>query len=102
MHVVRNFVLGEHSIAKGTVVYVPIHAVHRHTALLENPDAFDPDRFARKASKARHRYAYLPFGAGQRVCIGNAFAVMEAVAVLAVILPAFELPRCRVHLRSRS
>ena len=88
---IRDFVLGEHAIAKGTVVYIPIHAVHHHSALWDNPKAFDPDTFIPEASKARHRYAYMPFGAGPRVCIGNAFAVMEAVAVLAVLLPAFKV-----------
>ena len=93
---IRDFVLGEHAIAKGTVVYVPIHAVHHHSALWDNPEAFDPDRFVPEASKARHRYAYMPFGAGPRVCIGNAFAVMEAVAVLAVLLPAFKVTAASV------
>ncbi|BDA83447.1 cytochrome P450 [Aureimonas sp. SA4125] len=88
---IREFVVGDQAIAKGTVVYVPIHAVHHHSTLWDNPEAFDPDRFAPEASKARHRYAYMPFGAGPRVCIGNAFAVMEAVAVLAVLLPAFRV-----------
>ncbi|MBB4004664.1 cytochrome P450 [Aurantimonas endophytica] len=89
--VIRDFVLGEHSVAAGTIIYVPIHAVHHHPALWDSPEAFDPDRFAPEASKARHRYAYMPFGGGPRVCIGNAFAVMEAVAVLAVLLSAFRV-----------
>ena len=67
-------------------MYVPIYAVHRHTALWDEPERFDPSRFEPEKVKARHRYAYMPFGAGPRVCIGNAFAMMEAVAILAVIL----------------
>lgn len=104
----QDFRLGEHDIPAGTVLYVPIYAVHRHTTLWEEPDRFDPSRFEPEKVKARHRYAYMPFGAGPRVCIGNAFAMMEAVAILAVLLqdvhlknkgPADTEPLMRVTLR---
>ena len=82
----KDFKLGDYLVPEGTVMFVPIYAVHHHAAIWNEPEKFDPDRFLTDATKARHRYAYMPFGAGPRVCIGNAFAVMEAVAVLAVIL----------------
>lgn len=88
---VLDFKLGAFAIPAGADIYVPIYAVHRHPLLWSDPEAFDPTRFAPEAVKARHRYAYMPFGAGPRVCIGNAFAVMEAVAILAVLLPALSL-----------
>lgn len=88
---VREFALGEFRIPAGADIYVPIYALHRHPSLWSDPETFDPARFAPDAAKARHRYAYMPFGAGPRVCIGNAFAVMEAVAILAVLLPAVRL-----------
>lgn len=91
----QDFRLGEHDIAAGTVLYVPIYAVHRHAALWDEPERFDPSRFEPEKVKARHRYAYMPFGAGPRVCIGNAFAMMEAVAILAVLLQT-------VHLENRT
>ncbi|WP_275791141.1 cytochrome P450 [Pararhizobium gei] len=87
----RDFRLGTYTIPAGSVLYVPIYAVHRHASLWTEPELFDPERFAPDAARARHRYAYMPFGAGPRVCIGNAFALMEAVAVLAVLLRAFKL-----------
>ncbi len=91
----QDFKLGDHDIPAGTVLYVPIYAVHRHTALWDEPERFDPSRFEPEKTKARHRYAYMPFGAGPRVCIGNAFAMMEAVSILAVLLQ-------NVHLENRS
>lgn len=85
------FSLGGVSLKEGMVLYVPIQAVHRHERLWERPDVFDPGRFLGEAARGRHRYAYLPFGAGPRICIGSAFATMEAVAILAVLLPALRL-----------
>ena len=104
----RTVRIGSEEIAPGTPVNVPIYAVHRHRALWHDPDAFDPRRFAPEAVKARHRYAYLPFGAGPRICIGMTFALMESTAILATLLPAVRLslrdgyrpePRLRVTLR---
>jgi cytochrome P450 len=87
----QDFQLGEYLIPAGTVLFVPIYAVHHHTSLWADPEMFNPDHFSPENTKARHRYAYMPFGAGPRVCIGNAFAVMEAVAILAVLLQKFRL-----------
>lgn len=87
------FDLGGIRLTPGMVLYVPIQAVHRHERLWEQPEAFDPARFFPEQAKTRHRYAYLPFGAGPRICIGSAFATMEAVAILAVLLRAVRLER---------
>ena len=89
--VLQPMEVGGLAVAPGATLIVPIYAVHRHRRLWEEPERFDPDRFAPEAVKGRHRYAFLPFGAGARVCIGSAFAVMEAVAVLAVLLKAVRL-----------
>jgi len=82
----KGFRLGKFLIPAGTGIFVPIYAVHRHASIWRDPEVFDPERFSPDAVKERHRYAYMPFGAGPRVCIGSGFALMEAVAVLAVIL----------------
>ncbi len=84
--VLRPMEVGDLAIEAKSTLIVPIYAVHRHRTLWDDPERFDPDRFAPEPVKARHRYAFLPFGAGGRVCIGNAFAIMEAVAILAVLL----------------
>jgi len=80
--------IGSEELSAGAQVYIPIYAVHRHELLWEAPDVFDPARFAPEAVKARHRYAYLPFGAGPRVCIGMSFAMIEGVLILATLLRA--------------
>lgn len=74
------------AVKKGTFVFIPIYAIHRHRRLWRDADAFDPDRFGSEESAGRHRFAYIPFGAGPRVCIGQTFAMIEAVAVLATLV----------------
>ncbi|MCR5878982.1 cytochrome P450 [Phenylobacterium sp. J367] len=78
--------VGDLAVTKGTFVFIAVYALHRHRALWRDPDAFDPDRFSAAESERRHRFAYLPFGGGPRVCIGQGFAMMEAVAVLATLV----------------
>jgi cytochrome P450 len=104
----RDVQIGNEHVSAGTTVYVPVYAIHRHEALWQEPNRFEPARFEPEAAKARDRYAYLPFGAGPRVCIGQSFAQREAIAILATLLSAFQLrlrpghhpePRLRVTLR---
>jgi cytochrome P450 len=102
-------VAGE-NVAPGTMVIVAPYVVHRHRCLWEAPDVFDPERFLGAAREQIHRYAYLPFGAGGRVCIGQAFALQEATLALAAIVRDFRLeadpdaevePLLRITLRPR-
>jgi cytochrome P450 len=105
---IAPFSLGDEQVSPGDNVFVPIYAVHHHKTLWDEPEKFDPDRFAPDAVKARHRYSYLPFGAGPRICIGMGFALLEAVALLATLLPAVHLhadpsfrptPKIRITMR---
>jgi cytochrome P450 len=81
--------LGGFQLTARSRVHVPVFALHRNTQLWRHPDAFDPDRFTADRVKARSRYAYLPFGAGLRTCIGAGFAMIEAAAILATMMRAF-------------
>ncbi|MGR3250084.1 MAG: cytochrome P450 [Paracoccus sp. (in: a-proteobacteria)] len=72
-------------VRPGDTVMMPIYALHRHHLLWDRPDAFDPDRFLTTPD----RYAFLPFGAGPRICIGASFALQEAVIILATLLSRF-------------
>ena len=78
--------LGGEPIAAGVQTIIPIYAVHRHRRLWDDPDRFDPDRFSPDRESRIPRYNYMPFGAGPRICIGMAFAMIEAVAILATLL----------------
>jgi cytochrome P450 len=78
--------LGEHPIRAGTSVLMPIYAIHRHAKRWQDPDAFDPERFTPEREAQIPRYQYMPFGAGPRICIGMAFAMIEATAMLATFL----------------
>jgi cytochrome P450 len=73
-------------IRPNDTIVLPIYALHRHHALWDNPDAFDPDRFLTPPT----RFAYLPFGDGPRICIGASFALQEAVIILATLLARFK------------
>jgi cytochrome P450 len=78
--------LGDVTVLPGATVAMPIYAMHRHSRRWEDPDAFDPARFAPGREAQIPRYQYLPFGAGPRICIGMAFAMLEATAMLATML----------------
>ncbi|MBP2290841.1 cytochrome P450 [Azospirillum rugosum] len=81
---------GAVSIPKGSVVMVAPWVLHRHRGLWAESDAFNPDRFLPGAPPPP-RFAFLPFGAGPRVCIGAPFALTEAVLVLASLFRRFRL-----------
>ena len=57
----------------------------------DSPERFDPERFSPEQAAGRHRFAYLPFGGGPRQCIGNTFALTEAVLILATMAQRYQL-----------
>ena len=85
----RDTTLGPHAVTKREPIFVAIWALHRHEKLWDDPNGFDPDRFSPERSKGRHRYAYLPFGAGPRICIGMTFAMLEMMTILATLAREF-------------
>jgi cytochrome P450 len=89
--------LGPYKISKHEPIYVAIWCLHRHEKLWEEPNAFDPDRFVKEKTKARHRYAYLPFGAGPRICIGMGFAMLEMTVILATLVRDFRFKTLPCH-----
>jgi len=76
-------------IKKGDFIIIGIMPLHRHKLLWKDPDTFDPTRFDGKNVKAMHRFAFIPFSGGPRVCIGLRFAMMEASIILASLVRAY-------------
>ena len=82
--------IGEQLVGRRDVVMIAPWVLHRHHALWRNPDAFDPSRFLPDAPPPP-RFAYLPFGAGPRICVGAQFALTEATLVLAAMMQRFQV-----------
>ncbi|XP_013775401.1 cytochrome P450 3A29-like isoform X2 [Limulus polyphemus] len=81
-------------ISKGTLIQIPVYAIHHDPDYYPQPDVFDPERFLPEKKKDRHPYSYIPFGAGPRNCVGMRFALMEAKLCLAQILRTFRFRAC--------
>lgn len=90
-HVVADDEISGYLIpAKSTVVISPF-VTHRHPDFWDEPLAFRPDRFDAKWAGDRKPFSYIPFGGGQRLCIGKELAMMEAAVILPMIVRAFDL-----------
>jgi cytochrome P450 len=83
--------LGGFAIPAGDMVLLSPYVTHHDPSLWEDPEGFDPERFAPGAEGGRPRYAYYPFGGGPHLCIGAGFAMMEATIVLATVAQRLRL-----------
>jgi cytochrome P450 len=90
--------LGEWEVRKGDIISIWPWLLHRHRDLWDDPDVFDIDRFGKKGG--RHRFQYLPFGAGPRTCVGAQFATAEALTLLAHWLAAWRFEESGHRMRA--
>jgi len=94
-HIIRDAigpdVLAGETIAADTQVWISPWVLHRHRRFWDFPTAFIPDRFAGKAAPWTQMPAFIPFGAGPRICIGLSFALAEAQIVLAMLLERYRI-----------
>ncbi|MFO1386534.1 MAG: cytochrome P450 [Chitinivorax sp.] len=96
--VLQDTELGGYALPKGSRVMISAYQIHRHRDFWPNPNHFDPDRFLpANQDQQRHRAAYMPFGLGPRVCIGNHFALMEGQLLLAQIAQRYDLKMLPGH-----
>ncbi len=94
---VQDCEIGGYVIPGGTNVFMSQWVMHRDPRYFDNPEEFEPDRWADDLAKRLPTYAYFPFGGGPRVCIGKSFAMMEAVLVVATIAQKFQLTLVPEH-----
>ncbi|KAK9498583.1 hypothetical protein O3M35_003183 [Rhynocoris fuscipes] len=80
-----------YTVPKGTLLLISVYLLHRNEKYFPNPDVFNPDNFLYESNNERHPYAYIPFSAGPRNCIGQKFAMLELKSVLAKIILEFEI-----------
>nr|CAD7409336.1 unnamed protein product [Timema poppensis] len=81
-----DIIIKNYTIPAGTDVnVVPTH-IHRNPRIYPDPEVFNPDRFSKESSQERHPFAYLPFSAGPRNCIGQRFALLEGKNILSTVL----------------
>jgi cytochrome P450 len=93
----QDFPVGGFRIPRGALVYASPYLVHHDPRWYEEPERFDPDRWLTAREVKRPKFAYFPFGAGTRVCIGEQFAWMEGMLILATIAQRWRLEHDATH-----
>ncbi len=89
-HIETDYELGGYILPRGSEIWMSQYVVHRDPRFYDYPLAFMPERFAREEVEKRPRFSYFPFSAGPRNCIGEQFAWLEGVLLLAIIAPRFK------------
>lgn len=90
-HLYENFTFGDHVIPKGTDIWLNYYALHRNPTHWPEPEKYDPERFSIENSTDRHPFAFVPFSAGQRNCIGQRYAKAFMKIIIARIVTQFEI-----------
>jgi cytochrome P450 len=83
--------LGPYLLPANALVLLSIHGVHHNPRVWNNPEVFDPERFAPEAIAQRHPFAYVPFSAGPRKCAGDEFALLEGPLIIAMLLQRYTI-----------
>jgi cytochrome P450 len=89
--------LGGYAIPEGATIYVSLYATHRLAQFWPDPERFDPERFTPEANERRPRFAFIPFAAGHRNCIGGTTAIAELKLAIALLAQRYELDLAHGH-----
>ncbi len=87
----EDVLIGDVPVEKGRIIMISPSVLHSDPRWWDRPEEFRPERFAKGTEEPRHKYAYLPFGGGPRVCIGNNFAMMEGVLAMATMAQRYQM-----------
>jgi cytochrome P450 len=87
----EDTVVGNFLFPKDKVIFISPYSNHHNSKYFPEPEQFDPERFSPENEKSIPKHVYIPFGTGSRVCIGQAFAMMEAKLILASIVQCFDI-----------
>ena len=90
---VEDDTLAGYTIPTGAIVLLSPYVTHRHPAVWDAPEVFDPDRFTPGRAAARPNFAYFPFGGGPRHCVGSAFATTEMQLIVASVTQRYRVTR---------
>jgi cytochrome P450 len=88
---IKDFSLGPYFMPKGTNIFLSQYVTQRDSRYFPDPERFDPERWRPEAKAARPRFSYFPFGGGARQCIGESFAWMEGILILATLAQRWRL-----------
>jgi cytochrome P450 len=83
--------VGGYTVRKNTVLLMSPYVTHRHAEFWPDPEHFNPERFAPESLSVQHRFAYIPFGEGPRICIGRSLALLELHLILVVLAQSYRL-----------
>jgi len=87
---IEETTIGPYKAPKGMQILIPVYALHRDERYYPEPDLFSPERWLNGLAKTLPRFAFMPFGGGPRICVGNHFAGMELKIVLTTLIQLFQ------------
>lgn len=92
-----TYKVGDYTIPAGSIVLLSQYVMHHNEKYYPDPDRFDPERWTAEARAARPKHAYFPFGSGPRLCIGEQFAWMEGILIIATLAQQWRMRMVENH-----